>query len=70
LQVGLEKLHFLQQTLSIEGIGTDDADASALVFFSLNQGCEQACIGRTGGAGECEALNAVKGWQLHGSKRF
>jgi hypothetical protein len=70
LQLGLEKLHFLQQTLSVKGLGTDDADAPALVFFPHHQSRKQGCISRTGGAGEGEALSAVKGWQLHGSRGF
>jgi hypothetical protein len=66
----MEKLHLFQQALSVKGLGTNDADASALAFFPHNQSRKQGCISRTGGAGEGEALSAVEGWQLHGSLGF
>ena len=50
-QVGLEKLHFFQQTLRIESVGAYQADTAALRFFTRHQSRQQSSISGTGGAG-------------------
>ena len=53
-----------------QSVGADQADATALRFFSRHQSRQQSSISGTGRAGEGVALNAGEGGQLHGIRGF